>query len=181
MYSLCLQFGRDAQIILIIIQKFTKSDQVTLQIIYCLKLALTGKPILSAMSVYKLFHMVYLLGYLKYKNYGIIILQCVAMYGNPKESYANISVLDTLSKEFPDKLIGYSDHTIGSLACEVAVAKGARILEVHFTDDKSRVFRDHHIAMDANDIREIKKKIDLILNVNGNSLKVPVADGLKKN
>ena len=146
------------------------------------KLALTGKPIILSTAMSSLTEIHSTLDFIysvspKYKNYGMLaILQCVAMYGNPKESYANISVLDTLSKEFPDKLIGYSDHTIGSLACEVAVAKGARILEVHFTDDKSRVFRDHHIAMDANDIRELKKKIDLILNVNGNSLKVPVAE-----
>jgi N-acetylneuraminate synthase/N,N'-diacetyllegionaminate synthase len=146
------------------------------------KLALTGKPIILSTAMSSLTEIHSTLDFIhsvspKYKNYGMLaILQCVAMYGDPKESYANISVLDTLSKEFPDKLIGYSDHTIGSLACEVAVAKGARILEVHFTDDKSRVFRDHHIAMDVKDIIELKKKIDLILDVNGSSLKVPVAD-----
>ena len=46
-------------------------------------------------------------------------------------------------------MIGYSDHTIGTLACEVAVSKGARVLEVHFTDEKN-LFRDHHISLDKN-------------------------------
>ena len=87
-----------------------------------------------------------------------------------------MNVLDTFKVEFPNKLIGYSDHTVGSLACEVAVAKGARILEVHFTDDKTREFRDHHIAMDLEDIRMLRLRIDSILEVNGEAVKVPIKE-----
>ena len=113
----------------------------------------------------------------KYELDGMLaILQCVAMYGAPSNTLANINVIDTLQLQFPKKVIGYSDHTIGTLACEVAVSKGARVLEVHFTDDKNREFRDHHISMDKNDIRSLKKKTKSILELIGKEEKVPIPD-----
>lgn len=112
----------------------------------------------------------------KYTMSGMLaILQCVAMYGEPKDHFANINVVDTLRSEFPDKVIGYSDHTVGTLACEVAVSKGARVLEVHFTDDKTRDFRDHQISMDQSDLRYIVNKIRSILELSGSNEKVPIS------
>ena len=146
------------------------------------RLALKGKPIIlsTAMSTLEEINLavdfIQSINY-KYAKSGMLaILQCVAMYGNPKDHYANINVIDTLKDNFPEKVIGYSDHTVGSLACEIAVAKGARVLEVHFTDDKTREFRDHHIAMNATDIKALKEKIDTILEITGSGLKAPVAE-----
>ena len=43
-----------------------------------------------------------------------------------------------LKEEFPNNIIGYSDHTIGISACLYAVSKGAKILEKHFEESPSR-------------------------------------------
>ena len=43
-----------------------------------------------------------------------------------------------ISKKFPKVILGLSDHTISNLACYSAVAKGACIVERHFTDTKKR-------------------------------------------
>ena len=32
--------------------------------------------------------------------------------------------------------MGYSDHSIGNLACNLAVALGAKVIEKHYTLDK---------------------------------------------
>ena len=42
--------------------------------------------------------------------------------------------MKVLQSEFPDAVVGLSDHTTDNLACFGAVALGASILERHFTD-----------------------------------------------
>ena len=112
--------------------------------------------------------------YIDSKKLGI--LQCVAMYGDPNDSYANLNVIPTLSKRFPKHIIGYSDHTIGSYAANIAVALGAKILEIHFTDDKSREFRDHHISITGKELNNLRKNIAKTLSLMGSNNKSPVAE-----
>lgn len=104
------------------------------------------------------------------------ILQCVAMYGEPQDYYANLNVISTFLEKFPNHTIGYSDHTIGNFAANVAVTLGAKILEVHFTDDKSREFRDHHISITKEELIELKKNILTIQALRGITEKKPVKE-----
>ena len=104
------------------------------------------------------------------------ILQCVAMYGEPQDYYANLDVISTFLEKFPNHTIGYSDHTIGNFAANVAVTLGAKILEVHFTDDKSRKFRDHHISITKEELIELKKNIQTIQALRGITEKKPVKE-----
>ena len=53
-----------------------------------------------------------------------------------------------LQKEFPNAVVGLSDHTITNHACFGAVALGASILERHFTDSMSREGPDIVCSMD---------------------------------
>ena len=92
------------------------------------------------------------------------------------DSYANLNVIPTLSKRFPKHIIGYSDHTIGSYAANIAVALGAKILEIHFTDDKSREFRDHHISITGKELNNLRKNIAKTLSLMGSNNKSPVAE-----
>jgi len=104
------------------------------------------------------------------------ILQCVAMYGEPKDYYANLNIISTFLEKFPNHTIGYSDHTVGNFAANVAVTLGAKILEVHFTDDKSREFRDHHISITKEELIELKKNILTIQALRGVIEKKPVKE-----
>ncbi len=106
----------------------------------------------------------------------LAILQCVAMYGQPKEEYANLSVITSLLQRFPNHTVGYSDHTLGNFAANIAVALGATILEVHFTDDKSREFRDHHISLTKEELIELRKNIHKTLTLLGEGEKIPVKE-----
>ena len=59
--------------------------------------------------------------------------------------------------EFPKKYIGFSDHTVGITAAIVAFARGAQILEKHFTLDKSMYGPDHLGSMTPGELKQIHK------------------------
>tara|TARA_Y100000994_G_scaffold127711_1_gene104869 strand:- start:1034 stop:2050 length:1017 start_codon:yes stop_codon:yes gene_type:complete len=111
----------------------------------------------------------------------LAILQCVAMYGEPSDNYANLNVIPTLAKRFPKHVIGYSDHTVGNYAANIAVALGAKVLEIHFTDDKSRDFRDHHISITSDELTELKDNILKTQKLIGSKEKYPVTEIESKN
>ena len=73
-----------------------------------------------------------------------------------------------LQESFPDKIIGYSDHTLPDkeMTCLLnACLLGAKILEKHFTFDKNLKGNDHYHSMDVNDLktfnRILKKSFEL--------------------
>ncbi|MCR4337558.1 MAG: N-acetylneuraminate synthase family protein, partial [Candidatus Omnitrophica bacterium] len=90
-------------------------------------------------------------------NNDIVLLQCVTNYPSSFES-ANIRAMKSLGKMF-DVLVGYSDHTPGSVVPLGAVALGGCVIEKHFTDDKTRPGPDHPFAMDGKDMKEMVEGI----------------------
>ena len=84
----------------------------------------------------------------------LALLHCVAAYPTPVEE-ANLANIKWLRKTF-DLPVGYSDHTLGVKACELAVATGAVIVEKHFTYRKeNQSFHDHLLSADPNDMRQL--------------------------
>ncbi len=91
------------------------------------------------------------------KNAELAMLHCVVSYPTP-DSEAALGQMEKL--KLPDITIGYSDHTIGIKAAELAVAAGARIIEKHFTIDKTRSsFRDHQLSADPEDMQQLVQAI----------------------
>ena len=65
-----------------------------------------------------------------------------------------------MRKEFPDYVIGFSDHTLGYVADIVATAFGAKIIEKHFTIDKTiRGAPDHIISVDPKELSDLVKDV----------------------
>lgn len=97
---------------------------------------------------------------------GLALLHCVSAYPTPEAS-AGLGALRSLREL--DVTIGYSDHTIGTKAAELAVAAGARVIEKHFTLDKAQSsFRDHQLSADPADLRELAaaiRRAELILGL----------------
>jgi N-acetylneuraminate synthase len=60
-----------------------------------------------------------------------------------------------LAGEFPDAVIGLSDHSLSIHPCLGAVALGASILERHFTSDKTWPGPDIEVSMDPAELREM--------------------------
>ncbi|KOM96826.1 N-acetylneuraminate synthase [Clostridium botulinum] len=72
----------------------------------------------------------------------ISILHCVSTYPSPDECL-NLRALKTLEVAFNDCIIGFSDHSLGYTASNLAVALGASIIEKHITLDKNLKGPDH--------------------------------------
>jgi len=78
-------------------------------------------------------------------NKQIILLHCVSVYP-PKDENVNLNNIDMLRANYPDYPIGFSDHTIGVAIPLAAIAKGACVIEKHFTLDKEMFGWDHKVS-----------------------------------
>ena len=89
----------------------------------------------------------------------IVLLHCVLSYPTKPED-ANLRVIETLKKIYPNITIGFSDHVAPDdemLTLSTAYMLGAEVIEKHFTLDKTLAGNDHYHAGDPNDF---KKAID---------------------
>ncbi len=103
----------------------------------------------------------------------LVIMQCTSMYPIPDKD-TNLNVIKVFCDQFPH-LIGYSDHTQGSAAVRYALALGAKIIEVHFTDEREgKEFRDHKVSFTPSELREFKKESGYILEMLGDGVKRPM-------
>lgn len=110
-----------------------------------------------------------------------VLLHCISSYPTPPEQ-ANLRSILYLRERFGLQ-VGYSDHTIGTLACEVAVALGARVIEKHFTYRKeNQTFRDHALSADPRDLRllvERIRQIERMLGEHGKQVQPCEADNIR--
>lgn len=88
----------------------------------------------------------------------ITLLQCVTAYPTPDEE-ANVSAMSTLASEF-GFAVGYSDHTLGSLASILAVSLGASVIEKHVTLDRALPGPDHQASLDPAGFRRFVDDIE---------------------
>lgn len=84
----------------------------------------------------------------------LVLMHCVSAYPTPLAE-ANVSNVPYLRERY-GVTAGYSNHVIGSSACLAAVALGAPVIEVHFTDQKEgRTFRDHALSFEQDDLKAL--------------------------
>jgi sialic acid synthase SpsE len=82
------------------------------------------------------------------------LLECTNLYPSPPEIISLKGVLE-LKKEFPNAIIGFSDHSIGPIIALSSVALGACIIERHFTDSRYRKGPDISCSMDPAELKFI--------------------------
>ena len=82
------------------------------------------------------------------------LLHCTSMYPTPYEK-VRLGALAQLQTEFPDAVIGLSDHTLTNYTSLASVALGAAILERHFTSDKSWPGPDVNISMNPFELADL--------------------------
>ncbi len=86
----------------------------------------------------------------------IVIFHCVLSYPTEPQN-ANLRVIKTLKKDFPNVRVGFSDHvapddTMMTLATAYLI--GAEVIEKHFTLDKTLPGNDHYHAGDPEDFKK---------------------------
>lgn len=82
------------------------------------------------------------------------LLHTTNLYPTPSH-LVRLGGMQALQKEFPNAVIGLSDHTTSNLACFAATALGASILERHFTDRMDRSGPDIVNSMDPITLKEL--------------------------
>jgi len=109
-------------------------------------------------------------------NQNIVLLHCTLEYPAPYED-ANLNAIRYLKNVFPSYIVGYSDHTppdSNMLVLTVAVLLGARVIEKHFTLDKMLSGNDHFHSMDPDDLKRLRKNIELLEKIMGRYIKQPI-------
>ncbi|MBE58495.1 MAG: N-acetylneuraminate synthase [Gammaproteobacteria bacterium] len=79
----------------------------------------------------------------------ITVLHCNTQYPTELED-ANLRAIQTIEKELCIK-VGFSDHTLGSMASIIAVSLGASVIEKHITLDSSQAGPDHKASMEPSE------------------------------
>tara|TARA_Y100001968_G_C19450968_1_gene768576 strand:+ start:4144 stop:5193 length:1050 start_codon:yes stop_codon:yes gene_type:complete len=103
-------------------------------------------------------------------NNNIAILQCTSTYP-AKFNEIHLNVIKTYKKEFPEAIIGYSGHELGIAIPTVSVALGARIIERHFTLDRTMKGGDHAASLEPTGFQKMVRDIRHIEDALGSSEK----------
>lgn len=127
-----------------------------------------NKPIILSTGASYLHEIKEAVRWINKNNNPLALLHCVLNYPTLDEN-AHLGMITELKKQFPENIIGYSDHTLPNdmKNTEIATLLGARIIEKHFTHDKTLPGNDHYHAMDKSDLIKFKKNLAKIFTVIG--------------
>ena len=140
--------------------------------------AKTGKPVILSTGmatldeIEKTVEAMYATG-----NKQIILLQCTTNYPSRIED-TNLLAMQTLADKF-NLIVGYSDHTADDIACIVSIGLGAKLIEKHFTLDKSMEGPDQSTSATPDEFLNLVKAIRSAETVLGSAVKQPCAAELE--
>jgi N-acetylneuraminate synthase/sialic acid synthase len=104
-------------------------------------------------------------------NPQLCLLQCTATYPtSPAEM--NLRVIATLREEFPDVVVGLSDHYNGIAMAVVAYLLGARVIEKHFTLNHTLKGTDHAFSLEPIGMQKLVRDL--------HRARVALGDGIKR-
>ncbi len=107
----------------------------------------------------------------EFKAKEITLMHCTSLYPAPSNSL-NINALKDIKDNF-NLNIGYSDHSIGSLASCLAISLGAKVIEKHITLDKNGIGPDHKASMNIKEFEKYIKDIKEAEKILGKDKKYP--------
>ncbi|EGR1307545.1 N-acetylneuraminate synthase [Vibrio cholerae] len=107
----------------------------------------------------------------------VTILHCTTEYPAPMAEI-NLKAMDTLGKAF-DLPAGYSDHSEGITIPIAAVARGAVLIEKHFTLDKNMEGPDHKASLEPDELTAMVKAIRQVEVALGTAIKSPTVSEVK--
>lgn len=127
-----------------------------------------NKPIILSTGASSLYEIQEAVSWIEKYGNPLSLLHCVLNYPTPDKN-ANLGMILDLKQKFPDKIIGYSDHTLPKdmKVCEMATMLGSVIIEKHFTHDKTLQGNDHYHAMDKEDLKIYLKNLERTFDILG--------------
>ncbi len=113
-----------------------------------------GKPVILSTGMNNLDSVSKAVSIFRHHNIPFALLHTTNLYPTPPH-LVRLGAMTDLMQNFPDAVVGLSDHTVNNLACFGAVALGASILERHFTDSMNREGPDIVCSMDPKATKEL--------------------------
>jgi len=101
---------------------------------------------------------------------GLILMQCTSNYPTQYKDI-NLGVLDKMRAEF-DIPVGLSDHCTGNYACFGAIAKGACLVEKHFTLSRSMPGVDQSSSLEPDEFKDLVEGVKAIYSAFGDEKKL---------
>jgi len=132
------------------------------------RLCAYGKPVLLSTGASYAHEVMEAVSWIEESGVPLALLHCVLNYPTADEN-AGLGMISTLRRLYPRHIIGYSDHTLPAdmRVLETAALLGARILEKHFTHDKTLPGNDHYHAMDKRDLQRFTESMRRIHSMIG--------------
>lgn len=103
----------------------------------------------------------------------VTVLHCTTQYPAPVAE-VNLRAMDTIARRFQVK-VGYSDHTTGIAVAPAAVARGACVIEKHFTLDRALPGPDHKASLEPGELKAMIQAIRDVEAALGSPEKAPTA------
>lgn len=102
---------------------------------------------------------------------NVTLLHCTTEYPAPFAE-TNLRAMDTMAAAF-SLPVGFSDHTLGISAPVAAVARGATVIEKHFTLDRTLPGPDHAASLEPREMRDMVRSIREVELALGDGMKIP--------
>lgn len=145
---------------------------------YLSKIGAVRKPVILSTGMATLGEIERALDRLESSGSGpISLLHCTTEYPCPYGE-VNLLVMNTLRSAFK-KPVGYSDHTEGIVVAIAAAARGAEIVEKHFTLDRDLPGPDHKASLNPEDLKKMIQGIRIVETCLGTGEKKPTPGELK--
>jgi len=134
-----------------------------------------GKPIILSTGASYMHEIQQSVEWIDAKKVSVALLHCILNYPTDDEN-AHLGMIKDLQRKFPNKLVGYSDHTLPNdmKVMEMATLLGSAIIEKHFTHDKTLPGNDHYHAMDKDDLKNFHAQMERVMSILGDQNKYPL-------
>lgn len=147
---------------------------------YLERIAETDKPIILSTGMSEMDEITNVLNFFikhRYERKKITLLHCTTEYPTPVE-HVNLAAMDTMRSYYKTR-IGYSDHSEGIAVSIAAAARGAEVIEKHFTLDRTLPGPDHKASLMPEELKEMVKAIRIVDKSIGNGRKEPSIEEIK--
>ena len=105
-------------------------------------------------------------------NPRLCLMQCTAAYP-PEFEELNLRVITTFLEEFPGTVIGFASHDSGIAMALVAYVLGARVVEKHFTLNRTMRGTDHAFSLEPVGMRKVVRDLRRARAALGTGVKMP--------
>lgn len=133
--------------------------------------ALTGLPVILSTGGGTMKEIDAAVNCLSAYTHKLAILHCTAAYPVRDFAELNLKCIATLRDEYPEFVIGWSGHDTGIAMPLLAFSLGARIIEKHFTLDRTSKGTDHAFSLEPSGLSKMCSNLEKAHRALGDGVK----------